>query len=460
MRHHSPCVMHQRTVVSAPGSVCLSGWYPSQKAVALPITARMYVAVATVECQGRKDVLVLRVRSPQFNQPSSMYIAIPSKGGVEVLRSTENTETNEYVHNVLGEVLREVRNAVGGHKFHQFMLEGGVDISIYADKDFYSTDPEEAAALQVDGLATEFCQWNSKVGDMTPNGIGSSAALCAALATALFVHMQVMNIDKSDYGLACVPAVRAHELCGRTNAHEVAAAFLGPTTFQTIAISTLKAQKQLLGNASPFSLPPLTTVLVGMMDVAGKARFENAARNWAQRRHEVGHSVFSRVAFHQEHIVTSLETLVDINDKDSAGYTEAITAASKTPPSMWTELTTSSIVSACVLRTLIDINFRNEGVRACLRETGNEDTIMLEPPMLTALLDHTLSFKGVIAAGLTGAGGASSIWALVCAPSVLSPSMAMSPVDIVEDAWARHPLLSIGPYVRSNKDRIKVEHVS
>lgn len=67
-----------------------------------------------------------------------------------------STETNEYVHNVLGEVLREVRNAVGGHKFHQFMLEGGVDISIYADKDFYSTDPEVSAALFCRNLIFKF----------------------------------------------------------------------------------------------------------------------------------------------------------------------------------------------------------------------------------------------------------------------------------------------------------------
>jgi len=77
--------MRQKTVVSAPGAVCLWGWCTGQKAAALPVSARLYVVITTNEVETDPGVLSLHVETPQFNETPSLYIAFPSQDTVEVL---------------------------------------------------------------------------------------------------------------------------------------------------------------------------------------------------------------------------------------------------------------------------------------------------------------------------------------------------------------------------------------
>jgi len=115
-----------------------------------------------------------------------------------------------------------------------------------------------------------------------------------------------MKIDHRDYGLACIQATRAHQRCGRTNAHEVVASFLGPTAFQTLSVvrvhidlksicpiyasfqSTLRERVHHIGDAAAFALPPFTTVLIGIVDAESKVSFETTVRRWSQGKIAAG----------------------------------------------------------------------------------------------------------------------------------------------------------------------------
>lgn len=236
----------RRTTVSAPGKVLLAGGYlvldPAHRGLVVSTSSRFFTSVLTPsDCLPANTIAV---RSPQFVDAVWKYRLLPDGSIVEIYEqsSEDGRDGNKFVRLALDKTLRVARELVGEAQVRQ-ALEGGMEVIIAGDNDFYSqraqvrSPSREPAAAEVEETQADarllsatllapqlealalplstaslpslpsFSKTNTTLANVHKTGLGSSAALITSLCSALLLH--VGAVPPSAFGSSASPADNA-----------------------------------------------------------------------------------------------------------------------------------------------------------------------------------------------------------------------------------------------------------
>jgi len=130
----------ERTTVSAPGKVLLAGGYlvldPAHRGLVVSTSSRFFTSVLTPAARPAAAGTIT-VRSPQFIAAEWEYRLEAGGLLVEIFADGAERKANKFVRIALDKTLRVAGELVGEAVVRQ-ALEGGMDIVIAGDNDFYS----------------------------------------------------------------------------------------------------------------------------------------------------------------------------------------------------------------------------------------------------------------------------------------------------------------------------------
>lgn len=201
-RPHVPLSMV--TTVSAPGKVLIAGGYlvldPAYTGLVLATNARFYTSISSFSLSGVSPQV--RVRSPQFQQAEWIYdVHVTAmdrpENTAEAMTLVQKTDANPFVALAL---LYSLHVALEFHGVELALqkLQGGMDVVIAGDNDYYShrIDGKAPTFEQLSALPP-FSPHSSTLGDVHKTGLGSSAAMTTSLVAALLLHLEVAKLDTS-----------------------------------------------------------------------------------------------------------------------------------------------------------------------------------------------------------------------------------------------------------------------
>lgn len=132
----------RRTTVSAPGKVLLAGGYlvldPAHRGIVVSTSSRFFTSVLSPSAGLPPNTIL--VRSPQFLDAVWKYRVLPDGSLVEIYEesSEDGQQGNKFVRIALDKTIRVARELVGDAQVVNDVLEGGLEIVIAGDNDFYS----------------------------------------------------------------------------------------------------------------------------------------------------------------------------------------------------------------------------------------------------------------------------------------------------------------------------------
>lgn len=132
----------RRTTVSAPGKVLLAGGYlvldPAHRGVVVSTSSRFFTSILSPSASLPPNTIL--VRSPQFLDAVWKYRVLPDGSLVEIYEesSEDGQQGNKFVRIALDKTIRVARELVGDAQVVNDVLEGGLEIVIAGDNDFYS----------------------------------------------------------------------------------------------------------------------------------------------------------------------------------------------------------------------------------------------------------------------------------------------------------------------------------
>lgn len=382
--------------VSAPGKVLIAGGYlvldSQYSGTVCSVSARITSTVSPYTSIG-SEVCSITVHSPQrLPQPALLHLH-PVTASVVIAQNSNLflTKSLQYSY-MLALALRDS------------LAPQSIYIDINADSLFYTSQGK--------------------------TGLGSSAALVAAVTLSLLKyllpHLQQETLIQYAHNLAQFVHCAAQGKVG--SGFDISSAFFGSQLYTRFSTSVLTRILELdqLDQVTPdlllqtitstdwdqkittFTLPPFVDLVLG--DVCGGSETPGMVKQVLKWKEECVGTLWGDLGNSNQKFTQLLLTLSDLERIAPADYAKAISYASSLHPSEWIKL------EQPVIHLLGEVREEFLNIRRFLREMSVESKVQIEPHSQSTLLDQCMDLKGVICAGVPGAGGFDAVFALVLNP--------------------------------------------
>ena len=325
------------TVVSCPGKVLLAGGYlvldRAYSGLVVATASRFYTVVEGAAA-GQARVIV---RSPQFDNAVWAY-DVADDGWVQ---AAQGTSDNPFVALAVSEALRLSRNLLGPGAFAA-KVANGLRIAVLGDNDFYS---QPRAATE----ATPFNALGVPISEANKTGLGSSAAMVTSLTAAIVIHMGALDgrddatevlqrlaqyvhsraQGKVGSGFDVSAATYGSHVYTRFDPSCLAALLAGPTTGDQLraAITESPLWSSLGATVKPFSLPPLTTLVLA--DVKAGSHTPSMVSKvlaWRKTCPQDGAALWRRIAGLNDQLAATFTSLAAAFAENEALYRQELAA--------------------------------------------------------------------------------------------------------------------------------------
>ncbi|KAJ7521691.1 hypothetical protein O6H91_19G063900 [Diphasiastrum complanatum] len=370
----------------------------------------------------------------------------------------------------------------------------GLEITILGSNDFYSYRRQiEAACLplvakslaslpqfslitsnQPDAGNLDKSSW---VPEVAKTGLGSSAAMTTAVVGATLVYLgivklphnsgDVMNLEEMKSTLDIVHALSQTAHCAAQgkvgSGFDISAAVYGsqryvrfsPTVIsaaqehhrasalQASGSYTLSAEaiKILLDEdwdceRQDYSLPSSLFLILGEPGFGGShtPSMVGAVQKWRKKEAESADIIWKKLSFANIGVEEGFRDLKDLSLKHKDDYEDVLEDCRSEAVDQWQGLIRESDIRGKIVLALLKTRQAFEEVRCLLREMGEAAGVPIEPPSQRALLDETMNIRGVLFAGVPGAGGFDAVFAVVIGASTR---------DIVEKEWCSRGVMTL-----------------
>uniref|UniRef100_A0A0A0LJZ3 phosphomevalonate kinase n=1 Tax=Cucumis sativus TaxID=3659 RepID=A0A0A0LJZ3_CUCSA len=411
-------------VASAPGKVLMTGGYlvleKPNAGLVLSTNARFYAIVKPIYEEIKPDSWAwswtdIKLTSPQLLRESIYKLSLKNQSLESVSPSqSRNPFVERAVEYCVAAASAKFVDKDNKNALHKLLLQG-LDITILGCNEFYSYRSQiEARGLPLtsESLASlppfssitfndeESLGKNCKP-EVAKTGLGSSAAMTAAVVAALLNYLGVVNLSlltgdqeqRGSAGLDLVHIIAQSAHCiaqGKVGSgFDVSSAVYGSqryVRFSPEVLSSAQAAKNGI---------PIEEVIVDILN-----------QKWDHER-----TKFS---------LPPLMTLV-LGEPGVGG---------SSTPSMWIHQATEPSQQA-IIKALLGARNAMLQIRHHMRSMGEAAGVPIEPDSQTKLLDATMNMEGVLLAGVPGAGGFDAVFAVTLGDSTSNVTKSWSSLDIL-----------------------------
>ncbi|KAK1923300.1 ribosomal protein S5 domain 2-type protein [Papiliotrema laurentii] len=486
--------MTHPTVVSAPGKVLFAGGYlvldRQYTGLVIATSSRFYCVVSPTSTSVTAGSSArITVRAGQFPRDASTwsYVVSASPRGV-VVQPEVSEGRNKFVEITLSNALRVVAEysakegeedlaAASAALVDTINKQGGLDIVVLANNDFYS-QREQLSALSLPPLYSSldalqpFAPLPRPIHKTNKTGLGSSAALVTSLTAGILAHFQIVSIpspspsdtprDPSTSPRADIELVHnlsqfSHCLAqGKVGSgFDISSAVFGTHIYRRFSPSVLaplmgseapiRILPQLRSSAwdhttLPFALPRGLRLMLADVDAGTDTpSFVGKVLKWRAESVDKAKSLWDSLGAANERLGQLLRNLAGMQGEEA--YPEVLSSASTR------EIEQVCRTIPCLPPSLLPTHTLHPDpstIRSHLQQMSARSDVPIEPAEQTRLLDTCSRLPGVLGGTVPGAGGYDAIVLLVIdAPHV---------VAAVERTWAEWREMSVCPLSAMQSD--------
>ncbi|XP_039122612.1 LOW QUALITY PROTEIN: phosphomevalonate kinase, peroxisomal [Dioscorea cayenensis subsp. rotundata] len=489
-------------VASAPGKVLITGGYlileRPNPGIVLSTTARFYAIVKPI----REEIdpsswawawTDVKVSSPQLSREATYKMSLKHF----TLQCTSSRDSsNPFVERALEYTVAAAKAISSDNgtddQLNRLLLQG-LDITIIGSNDFYSYRSQlEAHGLPFERQSLEllppfslitFNEDNGTQGgakskpEVAKTGLGSSAAMTTSVVAALLHYLGIVGLPfvskdgtaagttDSDLSLVHAIAQTAHCIAqGKIGSgFDVCAAVYGSQRYVRFSPSVLSSAQAVGGKQLPdvindilkekwdheklsFSLPPLMSLLLGEPGTGGSSTpsMVGSVKQWQKSDPQKSAETWTRLANANSMLELELNKLNKFALEQRDSYKHVISSCSGYSHEKWVEQATDQTQES-IVKSLLGAREAFVEIRFQMQLMGKEAGVPIEPESQSRLLDATMSMKGVLLAGVPGAGGYDAVFAIILGEST----------GTVSDAWSSQGVLPL--LVRENPDGVLLE---
>lgn len=457
-------------VASAPGKVLITGGYlileRPNSGLVLSTTARFYAIVKPLLEEVKPDSWAwswtdVRIISPQLSREATYKLSLKNS----TLQCTSSGETtNPFVEQAVQYCVAASKIILSDKEkneaLHKILLQG-LEITIIGSNDFYSYRNQIeklGIPLTSNALASipPFSSITFNVEDsndgatkckpeVAKTGLGSSAAMTTSVVASLLHYLGAVNLSFSsqnknlasignpDLDLVHIIAQSAHCMAqGKIGSgFDVSAAVYGSQRYVRFSPSVISTAQATGGKYTPdvisdilkenwdheklkFSLPPLMTLLLGEPGTGGSSTpsMVGSVKQWQKNDPEKSQEIMRRLAEANFKLETEFKRLSSLAEEQLETYKQIINKCSGHVHDKWMEQVGDQFQGS-VVKSLLGARDAFLEIRYHLQQMGGAAGIPIEPKSQTELLDATMNMKGVVLAGVPGAGGFDAVFAII-----------------------------------------------
>ncbi|KAH7277850.1 hypothetical protein KP509_38G011400 [Ceratopteris richardii] len=305
-----------------------------------------------------------------------------------------------------------------------------------------------------------------QVPEVAKTGLGSSAAMTSAVVASVLCYLGAVELPcksssvedvSNTQKLEIVHAISqaAHSLAqGKIGSgFDVSAAVFGSQRYVRFSPQVLscaqdgtkfmplpEVARDLLKQdwdteRREFSLPPSLQLIVGEPGFGGShtPSMVGAIQRWRKSDPVKAEALWSELGHCNTEVEKWLSVLKKLAKDNAHEYETTLQACDDCTPEQWIKNCQGDLNSE-VVKALSATRDAFLKVRALLRQLGEAAGVPVEPPPQTALLDTTMAMKGVLFAGVPGAGGFDAVFAV---------TLSKSSRKLVEEMWSRQGVLAL-----------------
>lgn len=477
-------------VVSAPGKVLLTGGYlileRPNAGIVLSTSARFYAIVKPFHDDVKLDIWAwawadVKVTSPQLSRESVYKLSLKNST-LQCISSRDST--NPFVEQAVQYAVAAATTILSDKEKDvlQKLLLQGLDITILGCNDFYSYRNQIEARglpLRSEALASlppfSSITFNAEGSDgavagdkckpeVAKTGLGSSAAMTTSVVAAVLNYLGAVHLPfstktpyedkvlRSDLDLVHIVAQSAHCMAqGKVGSgFDVSAAVYGSQRYVRFSPGVLNcAQVAVKGKPLQdiiagilkekwdhekirFSLPPLMTLLLGEPGTGGSSTpsMVGAVKRWQASNPQDSLETWGRLAEANSLLEMHLKMLNDFAEEQWETYRPLVGSCSGYTCDKWMEQAANTHQEA-IVKSLLGAREAVFQIRFHMRKMGQAAGVPIEPESQTQLLDATMNMKGVLLAGVPGAGGFDAIFVVTLGESSNNVAEAWSGLGVL-----------------------------
>ncbi|XP_031391709.1 phosphomevalonate kinase, peroxisomal [Punica granatum] len=475
--------MAAAVVASAPGKVLITGGYlvldRPNAGLVLSTNARFYAIVKPLYDEIKPDSWAwswtdVKLTSPQLSR-ESMYKLSLKQLTLQPISSSESR--NPFVEQAVQYAVAAAHAKFNENKkdaLHKLLLQG-LDITILGCNDFYSyrnhieakglpLTPDTLAALppfaSITFNAEESNGENCKP-EVAKTGLGSSAAMTAAVVAALLHYLGVVDLsslqslgNKESVDLDTVHMIAQTAHCiaqGKVGSgFDVSSAVYGSQRYvrfsphvissAQVAIEGMPLQDIIVDilngkwdhEITQFSLPPLMTLLLGEPGTGGSSTpsMVGAVKKWQKLNPQNSLETWKKLSEANSILEKQFNLLSKLAEEQWDVYKHVIDSCSRLKAEKWLELAKEPKDEA-VVKALSGARRAMLSIRHYMWLMGEAAGVPIEPETQTRLLDATMGMEGVLLAGVPGAGGFDAVFAVTLGESKHNLTKAWSSLNVL-----------------------------
>ncbi|KAJ3269577.1 phosphomevalonate kinase [Terramyces sp. JEL0728] len=391
----------RKVACSAPGKVLVCGGYlvldQAYSGIVCALDARFHVEIK--EMNSETSNIYFEIHSPQFTDGIWKY---EYDRGSDKLVSYGN---NPFLHTVLAYTMRYI-------SAKRTLLPTALKVVVNADNDFYSQlEYLESNGLPVNAESLKkipsFNSTGTSIGQVHKTGLGSSAALVAALVSSILVQfdiIQVVGSQVQEGGLQIIEQLAQCNCIAKVDCHclaqgkigsgfDISCAIYGSQIYNRFNPELINMDKDLkkekLVNViekrwdtkiTDMRVPPGFILQMGDVHCGSNTpKMVSKVLEWRLNFPELSKSIWDEISLNNNTIISQFGRLLEIEKSHSKEYFSKI--------------------------------------RKLLKQMGELADVQIEPNEQTLLLDQSQDIDGVLLAGVPGAGGYDAIVCLVIGES-------------------------------------------
>ncbi|XP_047341905.1 phosphomevalonate kinase, peroxisomal [Impatiens glandulifera] len=470
-------------VASAPGKVLMTGGYlvleRPNAGIVLSTNARFYAIVKPLFEEIRPDSWAwawsdVKVTSPQMSREIAYKLSMKHL----ILQGVSRSDSrNPFVEHAVQYAVAAAFAKLGKSKKDSLekLLLQGLDITILGSNDFYSyrnqiearglpLTPESLAALPPFSsitFNTEKDGENSKP-EVAKTGLGSSAAMTAAVVAALLHYLGVVKLPSKDNGheresnadldVIHMIAQTAHCIAqGKIGSgFDVSSAVFGSQRYVRFSPDVLStAQDTYSGKTledviidvlnskwnherTSFSLPPLMNLILGEPGAGGSSTVSmvGAVKKWQKSDPQKAQETWEKLSEANSSLEKQLNLLSELAEAHWDSYQWVIESCSNHNSEKWMDQSNDANKLE-IIKVLLGSRDAMVEIRNHMQQMGRIAGVPIEPESQTQLLDETMKMEGVLLAGVPGAGGFDAVFAVTLGKSNEKISKAWSSLNVL-----------------------------
>ncbi|KAI5081909.1 hypothetical protein GOP47_0001652 [Adiantum capillus-veneris] len=478
-------------VASAPGKVLLTGAYlileqPSAGLV-LSTSARFFAITKPVHpgvddaswAWSWTDVVVV---SPQLSKEIVYKLSLRNFTLQKVSNSSK--DSNLFVEKAVELAVATAQIMCKDKQMENNLKKSllkGLQITILGSNDFYSfRNHIEAKGLPLASSTlyslTDFSPitLNSasdstadiQVPEVAKTGLGSSAAMTSAVVASILCYLGAVKLpcknmlvgrETREKDLEIVHSISqaAHSLAqGKIGSgFDVSTAVFGSQRYVRFSPQVLSCvqdsskympfsdvARSLLDEhwdteRQQFALPPSLQLIVGEPGFGGShtPSMVGAIQRWRKSFPQKANALWSELGQSNMDVERSLSALKMIAKDKVNEYKSVLQVCDNLTAEQW-KYGCEGEIHLQVVEALLATRHAFLKVRSLLRQVGEAADVPVEPPPQTTLLDATMNMKGVLFAGVPGAGGFDAAFAI---------TLSLSSRQLVEELWSSQGVLAL-----------------